>query len=86
MRYTVVWRETAPDQPARIWTGSANRAGINEAVDAKGTTTTGTGTSCSRSYGGCIASTRTTASWQFSRSADPGLTSRTKAFESNPAR
>jgi hypothetical protein len=34
MRYTVVWRETALGQLARIWVESDNRNGINETVDA----------------------------------------------------
>lgn len=33
MRYTVVWRETALQQLAEIWMGSADRAEINQTVD-----------------------------------------------------
>jgi hypothetical protein len=34
MRYTVVWRETALQQLARIWMDSADREAVNLAVDA----------------------------------------------------
>jgi hypothetical protein len=34
MRYTVVWRETALQQLAHIWTEATDRAAVNRAVDA----------------------------------------------------
>lgn len=33
MRYTVVWRETALQQLARVWTASTDRRAVNEASE-----------------------------------------------------